>query len=338
MPARELSWWYAPERRLARLLLAPVAAAYGAVSARRMQRAPSYRSALPVICVGNFTAGGTGKTPLVRLIAERLAADGAAPAILSRGYGGRLAGPHWVDPTRDRAGDVGDEPLQHAAHCPTLIARDRTAGARAIEADLRAFTHILMDDGLQNPALAKSLRIAVVDGRRGVGNGAVIPAGPLRAPLGMQMRSADAIVVNWGFADRPGPRPADLAAFEGPVFDAAIAPVGVTDWMAGGPLVAFAGIGAPGQFFAMLERLGGVLAERVAFADHHEMSDAEARNLLALAAKAGARLVTTEKDLARLAGREGAAGDVRSASRAVPIAMHIEDLRFDRLIADAAAR
>ncbi len=337
MPVREPSWWYAPERRLVRLALMPLAVAYGQLARRRMERPPRYQSPLPVICVGNFTAGGTGKTPLTAFIAAHLTARGAAPAILTRGYGGRTAGPHWVDLAVDRAADVGDEPLQHAAIAPTLVARNRAAGAQLIEHDLRAFTHILMDDGLQNPSLAKSLRIALIDGQRGVGNGAVMPAGPLRAPLVTQLRQTDVVVINRGFSLMPGEveRPAALAAFTDQVFDGTIAPAGKTTWLSSTPVIAFAGIGAPAKFFRMLRDLGATVAEEVAYADHHLLSDADARHLLARAEAASAMLVTTEKDMARLAGTEDTRAALRKAARAVPIRMSVADATFLRLIDQA---
>jgi tetraacyldisaccharide 4'-kinase len=326
MPAREPVWWYGTDRQFVGTLLRPIAAAFGAITTRRMGQPPAYRASVPVICVGNFTAGGTGKTPLTAFLAAHLITQGAAPAILTRGYGGRLTGPHWVDTSKDLAVDVGDEPLQHAHAAPTLVARDRVAGARAIETDLRAFTHILMDDGLQNPALAKALRIALVDAQRGVGNGAVIPSGPLRAPLGAQFAHTDDIE-----------RPAALKAFAGPVFDGAIAPTGKTSWLAAAPIVAFAGIGAPDKFFRMLHDLGATLVEKTAYPDHHPLTEAEAKHLLARAAATGASLVTTEKDRARLSGLSGYRGDLRSATRAVPIRMTVTDPAFLRLIDEASA-
>lgn len=309
-----------------RTLLKPAAAIYGAVAARRLARSATYTARIPVICAGNFTAGGTGKTPFTAYLAELLTRGGARPAILSRGHGGRIAVPHWVNAASDTAADVGDEPLQHALMAPTLVARDRADGARAIEQDQRGFTHIVMDDGLQNSALSKSLSFALVDGRRGIGNGCVIPAGPLRAPLAAQVPLADVIVVNHGFAATSAALdtrqlPA-LAAFEQPILHATIAPSGDTAWLAAGSWIAFAGIGTPRHMFDMLRALGAHLTAEIAYPDHHRLTDTEARALLAQAARSGASLVTTEKDLARLSGTMGACGELRAAARAVPIRMH----------------
>ena len=179
----EPPWWYRDPPSGIATVLRPLAALYGWAAAARYWRATPYRSRLPVICVGNFTAGGTGKTPLVIHLCERLKAAGHEPVALTRGYGGRLSGPYWVNAKSDVARDVGDEALLLARAAPTLVARDRRAGAHAIETGPHPVTVIVMDDGLQNPGLAKDLTIAVVDGGRGFGNGLTMPAGPLRAPL-----------------------------------------------------------------------------------------------------------------------------------------------------------
>src|SRR5580700_4417453 len=172
--------------------LAPLGAIYGAVAAARM-RLRGQRAGVPVICVGNLTVGGSGKTPAALAVAHLLHAAHQRPFFLSRGYGGRLAGPVRVNPAVHRAADVGDEPLLLARLAPTVVARDRPAGAKF--AQFAGAGVIVMDDGFQNPSLAKTLAIVVVDGRRGIGNGRIIPAGPLRAPLGIQLDHAQAIVV-----------------------------------------------------------------------------------------------------------------------------------------------
>ncbi|MGH7186830.1 MAG: tetraacyldisaccharide 4'-kinase, partial [Pseudomonadota bacterium] len=159
-------------------LLQPLANLYGAAARAKFERAEHHRAGLPVICVGNFTAGGTGKTPLTALICSRLKAEGQKPVVLTRGHGGRINGPHWVDPARDNARDVGDEPLLLAAAAPVLVSRNRRDGAREIERR-GEHTVIVMDDGLLNGSLEKDCSIAVLDGVRGLGNGEVIPAGPL---------------------------------------------------------------------------------------------------------------------------------------------------------------
>ena len=341
MPLSEPDWWYGPDRQHIARALAPLGWLWGAAAARRLRRGEGYRSALPVICVGNFTAGGTGKTPLVRLIARTLTERGSNPAILTRGYGGRIAGPHWVDLYHDTAAAIGDEPRLLAATAATLVARDRAAGAAAIERDARRFDVILMDDGLQNPALEKSLAIAVVDGARGFGNGRVIPAGPLRARIDVLNQRTDVMLVN-----RAGDETEFSIAlierlrreFNGPVIVAATTPAGDLAWLAGRPVVAYAGIGHPARFFKMLDGLGARVAERIEFPDHHVFSQTDAARLLDLAGRHDAQLVTTEKDVARLASATGQLGGLAAASRAVAITLRIDPAdaaRFEHLLADA---
>lgn len=326
----EPSWWYAPPGDPRARLLAPLAALYAWASERRIHRTKSYRSRLPVICIGNFTAGGTGKTPLAIAIARQLADAGERPVFLTRGFKGRHRGPRWVDAATDTAAEVGDEPLLLARIAPVMIARDRRAGAIAIERGDRPASVIVMDDGLQNPALVKDLAIAVVDGRRGIGNGAVIPAGPLRAPLAFQLTLADAIVVNQPPATTGGSDSAPAASavadelrrrFAGPLLAARPAPQGDLAWLSGATVVAYAGIANPDRFFRLLQTLGATIAARHVFPDHHAFTEADARRLLAEASRHQARLVTTEKDLVRLAGLGGARAQVRNASAALAIAL-----------------
>lgn len=334
MTTREPAWWYAPSPGLVGRILEPAGALWGFIAQRRIAQGSPYRAPVPVICIGNFTAGGTGKTPLALEVAGIVHAMGLKPAFLSRGYGGRTRGPHWVDAARNRSADVGDEPLLLAAHHPTLVARDRATGARAIVESPTSPDVIIMDDGLQNPSVAKDLTIAVVDGARGIGNGRVIPAGPLRAPLAFQLTLVDAVVINRGteggasgFADHL------RTDFEGPVLDARIAPSGDTSWLTGAPVVAFAGIGVPERFFSTLRALGARLADAIAFPDHHAFTPADATRLLDLAREHGATLVTTEKDRVRLAGPDEPLATLRGAARALPIRMTLEARDEGRLAA-----
>jgi tetraacyldisaccharide 4'-kinase len=330
----EPSWWYAQRQTGLATCLKPLAAVYGYAAARRYHRTSPYRSRLPVVCVGNFTAGGTGKTPLVMHLCERLAAAGHAPVALSRGYGGRLAGPYWVNAASDLARDVGDEALLLARVAPTLIARDRRAGARAIETGPHPVTAIVMDDGLQNPGLAKSLAFAVVDGSRGLGNGLVMPAGPLRAALDFQLGLTDAIVVNEGVEG--GGSDGSVTEwlrrrFAGPVLRARLVPSGESQWLKGARVLAWAGIGAPERFFATLRAMGAELAHTVAFRDHQPLRPGDARRLLDLAHSLGAAPVTTEKDVARLAGAQGACAELAAITRAVAVRVVLEEPDAERL-------
>lgn len=338
MRLEEPGWWYAPSGDMRARLLAPLAAVYAWAGERRIRRTQAYRSRLPVVCVGNFTAGGTGKTPLALAIARHLVDEGEHPVFLTRGFKGSHKGPRWVDADHDTAAEVGDEPLLLARAAPVMVARDRRLGAIAIEEGDRTASVIVMDDGLQNPALAKDLAIAVVDGRRGLGNGAVIPAGPLRAPLELQMALADAIVVNQPPATDGAPLAAastvleDLRRhFPGPVLAATPMPDGDVAWLAGAAVIAYAGIANPGRFFRLLENLGATIAARHAFTDHHPFTEADARRLLAEAAHRSARLVTTEKDLVRLMGLGRRRKELMEASTAVPIALTLEDAHGSRL-------
>jgi tetraacyldisaccharide 4'-kinase len=332
----EPAWWYAPGSSFAETLLRPVGAAWGAVAVRAFERAASYRAKPPVVCVGNFTAGGTGKTPLALLIAAELRRLGHRPAFLTRGYGGRLPGPHWVDAVRDGADDVGDEPLLLAGEAPVLVARDRAAGARAMERGTLPVDIIVMDDGLQNGALAKDLVLAVVDGRRGLGNRRVIPAGPLRAPLEFQLALADAIVVNGAQAyGADGGAVVDWLRqrFPGPVLAATVGPAEPQPWLENAAVVAYAGIGAPERFFDLLTKLGAQVVAKAPFPDHHRFGAADAERLLKLAETASAQLVTTQKDWARLGRSTGALAQLRAASRPLPVAMQLNDRDRGRLIA-----
>ncbi len=325
MPSREPSWWYLPKPALTARLLTPVAALYGAIAARRMQKSPSTKSPLPVICIGNFTAGGTGKTPLALLVADRLIQRGIAPVFLTRGYGSRVRGPTLADPARHGAADVGDEALLLARVASVMVAPDRAAGVRAIVERRLTADLIIMDDGLQNPALMKDLRIAVVDGARGFGNSLVIPAGPLRAPLAVQLAQTDVVVVNGRRDDRDRIARIISPEFSGPVLSACQAPSVDLGWLAGTPVLAFAGIGNPQRFFQLLRQLGAHLVQEHSFADHHAFTDSEAAGLLSEAQRLGATLVTTEKDLVRLAGATGARAELARSARPLAISMTFQD-------------
>ncbi len=320
----EPAWWYGTDHRLAPRLLQPIGAIWGAVAIRSYARATPYRSRLPVICIGNFTAGGTGKTPLALEVAGELQRQGCKAVFLTRGYGGRVAGPHWVDHAADKAMDVGDEPLLLARQAPTLVSRDRANGAKAIETGERPADVIVMDDGLQNPSLQRDLSLAVVDGRRGLGNGRVIPAGPLRAPLDFQFGLTDAIVVNEPHDGEVGAAPtADWLRrrFPGPVLSASVQPVESVAWLNNAAVVAFAGTGAPQRFFDLLRRCGADVVHAVPFPDHHPFGEADAQRLMDLASAASATLVTTEKDWARMGASGGQVGRLKAMSRVLPITM-----------------
>lgn len=312
-------WWRKPG--LLSALLTPLGAGYGAIAAARMNRAGA-RASVPVICVGNFTLGGTGKTPTAIALAEMLRAAGWRPFFLSRGYGGSEAGPKLVDAHADVAAQVGDEPLLLARVAPTVIARDRVAGAQfacAQGADV-----IVMDDGLQNGSLAKDFSLAVVDGRRGIGNAHVFPAGPLRAPLTAQLARTNALLV---VGDGTGAQDviASAKARNLPVFHARLMPdaSAVADLKAR-KVLAFAGIGDPEKFFASAVEAGLTIAQRRAFPDHHRFTAEEAAALIVDAEQEGLALLTTAKDHARMAG-EPALAALAAAAHVLPVKLIVEE-------------
>src|ERR1700710_281136 len=188
---REPGFWHRPSSWKSHLFRA-LRALYGAIAAKRLQRG-GMDAGIPVLCVGNYHVGGAGKTPTVLALAKRLRELGEVPVVLSRGYGGKLRGPIKVDPARHVADDVGDEPLMLARTVPVVVARDRIGGVALARS--KAASVILMDDGFQNPAIAKDASLIVIDGDRGLGNGLTIPAGPLRAPLQPQLARTDALIV-----------------------------------------------------------------------------------------------------------------------------------------------
>jgi tetraacyldisaccharide 4'-kinase len=282
--------------------LMPLGAVYGAVAGNRLQR-EGVNAGIPVICVGNYHVGGAGKTPTVLALTHMLRDLGEMPVVLSRGYGGQLRGPVLVDPDRHVAAEVGDEPLMLARVVPVVVARDRIDGLALARS--RGATVIVMDDGFQNPAITKDVSLIVIDAHRGLGNGCVFPAGPLRAPLSPQLARTDAlIVVGDGIAAKTVAVP--LAAQNKPILSARLKadPASVAS-LCGKRVLAFAGIGDPGRFFRTLRESGVEVVVERAFADHHAFSKHQIETLLAEAKRDALTPVTTEKDLARLHGRDG---------------------------------
>jgi len=329
---REPAFWWQPGRGG---LLRPLAAIYGAVAAWRMN-SPGRSVGVPVICLGNLTVGGAGKTPAALAVAQLLHAAHERPFFLSRGYGGSLRGPLRVNAALHHAADVGDEPLLLTKLAPTIVARDRPAGAKL--AQFTGASVIVMDDGFQNPSLAKDLAIVLVDGRRGIGNGHVVPAGPLRAPLGVQLEQAHALVV-------VGPPDGAAAVVdrarrrEIAIFHARLEPDrGVIAAIGQRKVLAFAGIGNPEKLFATLTEAGIAVAGRAAFPDHHLYTAAQAQDLVARAQAANLLLVTTEKDLARVSGNAQLA-DLVARSSALPVRLVIEEAdQFRRMVLKAVKK
>jgi tetraacyldisaccharide 4'-kinase len=314
-------WYGAPG--IAAFALSPAAAIYGLAVQARFKLASPYRSALPVLCVGNFTLGGAGKTPAALELVRLLRGRGLRPAVLTRGYGGSEAGPRSVTED-DTAVVVGDEALLLAKATPTVVSRNRPAGARLIEA--MGADVIVMDDGFQNPSLQKDFNLVVVDGGSGLGSGRTFPAGPLRAPLNFQLDRASAILIL-----RAGPAHERLTAKFGtrPIVEAEIAPVS-SEALAGRRFVAFCGIGRPAKFEETLTKANADVRRFVSFPDHHRYNESEASSLLDAARQESAELVTTEKDYVRLGGDTGPLRDLREASMPLRITL--------RFIGDGEAR
>ncbi len=246
-----------------------------------------------MICVGNLTVGGQGKTPVVLALLEHLTGQGLRVFALTRGYGGSLPGPVVVDLAQHSAAEVGDEPLLLAAAAPTIVAKDRAAGAQAARA--AGAQVIVMDDGFQNPAVRKNLSLIVVDAAVGFGNGRVLPAGPLREPVAAGLARAQALVC---IGSDGGALTASLPVAV-PLLTAQLVPEAATGWR-GQRVFAFAGIGRPQKFFETLARTGAAIVATRAFADHRPYRAAELAALRRDAAAQGAALVTTAKDFARL--------------------------------------
>jgi tetraacyldisaccharide 4'-kinase len=314
---REPAFWHRPPSWKSHLLR-PLAALYGAVAALRLQR-NGFDAGVPVLCVGNYHVGGAGKTPAVLALAQILRELGEMPVVLSRGYGGKLRGPVVVDPSRHTAEKVGDEPLMMSSRVPVVVARDRVNGVAMARS--QGASVILMDDGFQNPAIVKDAALIVIDSERGIGNGYVIPAGPLRAPLPPQLARTDALIVI-GRGDASKDVAAAVAAREGQVLSAHLKPNAASvAALAGKPVLAFAGIGDPQRFFRTLRSSGIDVVRQRTFADHHNFKENEIEALLAEARRDALTLVTTEKDLARL--RQG--GELPALAREiVPFAITLE--------------
>lgn len=294
-------WWGPADWRA--WALWPASALYGALAAKRMDEAAPAKASIPVLCVGNFTVGGAGKTPTAIALAHAARAVGRTPGFLTRGHGGMLGASRLVDPDHDGPSVVGDEALLLADIAPTAVGVDRAAAVRWLQTAGCDFA--IMDDGFQSRRLAWDLALVVVDAAHGLGNGHVIPGGPMRAPLAVQARHADALlVVGDGQAAAKAVRACARAAK--PVLTARLEAKAGADF-SGRRALAFCGIGHPRKFFASLADAGADIVRERVFPDHHVFSEDECAELLADAEALDAAPVTTRKDMVRLEhGRPGA--------------------------------
>ncbi|MEX0970206.1 MAG: tetraacyldisaccharide 4'-kinase [Paracoccaceae bacterium] len=314
-------FWHQPAG-LRAAFLAPLAAIWAGMAAHRLAKTPGYNPGVPVICVGNINAGGTGKTPATIALLTRLADRGAH--VISRGYGGSITGPHRVDAAKNTAADVGDEPLLMAAFAPVWVGRDRVASAKAaVDAGAKL---LVLDDGFQNPGLVKTLSIVVVDAEIGFGNGRVMPAGPLREPIATGLARADLVLAIGGASAQASllSRAPELAAM--PLARGHLAPLSTGLSFDKMRVIAFAGIGRPGKFFATLRKLGANIIATHEFGDHAPLAPQMLTRMRIEAKAKNAMLVTTEKDAVRLP----------AAARAGVIALPVRLELLDSAALDAA--
>ena len=295
------SWWQDDTGHSLPKYLNPLGQIYGQAVKWRFRYTKPYQSKLPVICIGNFTLGGTGKTPLAIKFAHILKGLGWEPSFLSRGYKGKYAGPLLVNQDEHNANDVGDEPLLLSQHAPAIISKNRVEGVWLIEQ--RSSNIVIMDDGFQNPTVQKNLSFIAIDSSTALGNERIFPAGPLRAPLEFQLPKATAIILT-GSNKAEKENIKELLQtkfnFKKPILSGELTALEDTEWLKEKPILAYAGIGRPEKLFQSLENAGGKVIRRNPFPDHHNFTSKDAEQLTKLALADDLQLVTTEKDHVRI--------------------------------------
>jgi tetraacyldisaccharide 4'-kinase len=325
-------WWTKADWRAYGLW--PFSWIYGRISGSRMDHARRASVPVPVICVGNFTVGGAGKTPTAIALARAARERGLKPGFLSRGYGGSLDVTTVVDPDHHRARDVGDEPLLLAREGLAVVCRRRLEGARRLVTE--GADIIIMDDGFQSARLTFDFSLLVIDSRRGIGNGFLIPAGPVRAPIPQQIRHASALL-KIGNGDRADALIRRSARAGKQIYAANVEHLddgGLKDIQ----VLAWAGIADPEKFFRTVRETGAVIAETRSFPDHHHFSEDEISDLIDHAAARGYQLVTTAKDMVRLEPEHGRAGELMKKSRVIEVEVRFDDPGSPRTIIDAAVK
>jgi len=328
-------FWWKPGSVLG-VTLFPVSMVYAFRAARPFGKGIS--ADIPVLCIGNFVVGGAGKTPLAIALAKRLKKLGKRPVFLTRGYGGALQGPHFVDERLDTAAQVGDEALLLSEHADTIVAADRVSGVQFITQNMAADI-IVMDDGFQSAAVKPAHAAIAVDSARGLGNGHVLPAGPLRAHLATQIKHADSLFVMHGAMGEAASVGRLVAAFERAgkaVYYTHLEPVADLVWPE--KSIAFSGIAHPAKFFQSLRQSGAEVVKEFSFPDHHFFTERDARKLLKRAERLNADLVTTPKDAVRLKGREGALALLNQRVKVFDVEVVFDDeAAIDRLLAGVIA-
>jgi len=323
-------WWTKPDWRA--YALWPVSRLYGLIAGQRMRKKRRAEVPVPVVCVGNFTVGGAGKTPTAIAIARAAKARGLKPGFLSRGYGGSLDVTTVVDPHHHYARAVGDEPLLLAREALTVIARKRIKGARKLVEE--GVDLIIMDDGFQSAQLTFDYALLVIDTRRGIGNGHLVPSGPVRAPIAEQMRQASALLAigDGSAADRLIRQAARAGKA---IHSATLVTVGAED-LEGQVVMAWSGIADNEKFFRTVNETGAHLYVTRSFPDHHYLSDDEVAEILDHAEGLSYQLVTTSKDSVRLAGGHGRSEELKEKSRVIEVEIHFDDPKGPDAIIDAA--
>lgn len=305
-------FWFR-QRSWAACALRPLSWLWRLVARMKYKAAKPYRSKLPVICVGNVTVGGAGKTPLCIALCRALQTEGITgkPCFLTRGYGGKTGHATVVDNTNtDAAKLYGDEALELARCAPVIVARDRAAGLQL--AEQQGYDLVIVDDGFQNGSFVKDISILAFDGTTGIGNGLCLPAGPCREPLENALPRADAALITGADETNLRPRLSALPVFGGRIK----APHDKGD----GKFLAFAGIGRPEKFFDTLRRNGFELVETKSFPDHHPYTEDEIKKLIDNATRLEAKPITTEKDFMRIPL------PLKKEVEILPVSLEIDDM------------